>query len=106
MSYYNTTNLAGAQLKEARKQVETQDEIVLSLFPAGTPMAPSWILRRGIERGLLNERTPITGIRRSIFGLTKEGHLVKTDQKITGPYGKPEHCWQLAVSEPTQLRLI
>ena len=38
---------------------------------------------------------PITSVRRAITNLTTAGELVKTNNTVTGMYGKPEHLWSL-----------
>jgi hypothetical protein len=40
-------------------------------------------------------RWPITSIRRSITVLTHSGLLQKTTLQHKGPYGEPEHLWEL-----------
>ncbi len=38
--------------------------------------------------------TPLTSIRRAITVLTNKGLLQKTDEQISGVYGKPEYVWK------------
>ena len=42
-----------------------------------------------------NNVWPLTSVRRAITNLSSDGELVKTNDKVTGIYGKPEHLWRL-----------
>lgn len=91
MSYFNTNNLSGKELKSRNKKAETQDNIILNFFK-GNPtkrFTPEEVLKET----LLN--APLTSIRRSITNLTNKGSLVKTDIKVNGSYGAPVHKWEL-----------
>lgn len=86
MSYYNTTNLVGDELKAARASADNQREAVLGLFQTHNKLTPWQVFK------LMGFGT-ITGIRAQITRLTDDGQLIKTDEKVPGPYGRPEHVW-------------
>lgn len=95
MSFFNTTNEVDPQLNVFCKKAESQDELVEELFnenPLQT-YTPSEVWQTLIERGL-NEKTPLTSIRRSMNTLTKDDVLVMLEWKTKkGYYGRPEHYW-------------
>lgn len=92
--FYNTTRLAADQLTVAIAAAKQQDDAVLLLFRAYGQLSPSQAWQHYVERtGKRN--TPITSIRRSITGLTKDKVLRKTKDQVDGPYGKPEYRWEL-----------
>jgi hypothetical protein len=90
-SYYNTTHLSGPILSAAQRRAKSQEEQILGYFKEypKRQFTPSEIHKRLFDPIL----TPLTSVRRSITDLTAAGHLIKTDIKITGPYGMPEHTW-------------
>ena len=114
MSYHNTTNLNGEELKEAKRNAVTQEENVIDIFEHLTIvygkeqlLTPSRIESQWIN--LLRGRKrfpPITSIRRALTNLTKKGKLEKTNKMEVGKYGKPEHCWKLIKEDYQQLSLI
>jgi plasmid rolling circle replication initiator protein Rep len=90
MNYYNTTNEKGDNLKENTIKAISQDNVILKYFKdnKGVKLSPSMVLNR------TNLKCPITSIRRSMSNLTSEGYLIKTDEKVTGIYGRPEYLWK------------
>lgn len=106
MSYYNTTALAGAPYLDAKAKASMQDDAVLQWFNLRLSGSPSEVHSHLTGSGKLDAATPLTSIRRSITNLTNAGKLVKTDEKRLGVYGRPECVWRVAVSQPTQLRLM
>ncbi len=93
MTYYNTTHEEGQQLSLYEGLARTQDERIYEYFHNNwhAEMSPSQV-----QNCLAMTDVPLTSIRRAITSLTNEGKLVKTDRKVRGPYGRPEHCWRLA----------
>jgi len=98
--YFNTTNETGEELKKAQEKSIEQNDVVLyyywcrAFFPpilGATPSKCHETLCR-----ILKKEIPITSIRRSITNLTKQGKLVKTDEKRVGPHGRKEYVWRLA----------
>ena len=88
---YNTINIKGAELKQARNKTSRQKDKVLQFFknnPASnyTPF--------DVHR-ILGLNCPVTSIRRAITDLTEQGELVKTDQQRRGEYGTKNYCWRL-----------
>ena len=103
MSYHNTTNLQGEELKKAKRDALNQEESIIDIFEHLTFvygkeqfLTPSRVASQWINP--LRHRTycpPITSIRRAITGLTKKGKLEKTNIMDEGRYGKLEHSWKL-----------
>lgn len=99
MTYFNTTNLKGAELKGATEKAKTQKEIILQLFKGShfKHLSPSGIMR------LTNNKWPITSIRRALTNLTHDRLLIKTTDQNLGMYGRPEHIWKLNEQGQTKL---
>ena len=93
MSFYNTIQLDGEVLKEAIRNGERQQDIILDIFRKYPEkhITPSEIYMT------LGKLWPITSIRRAITNLTNEGHLIKTDHQRIGLYEKPNYCWTLLI---------
>jgi hypothetical protein len=88
--YYNTNNEKGVVLQNSRRQARTQQERIrmyMQCWPNRlfTPFE--------IQEQILSG-TPITSIRRAMTNLTDDGHLIKTDTKKVGKYGKANHTWK------------
>lgn len=88
MTYYNTTNEAGTDLSVSVKKNEKQEDVVLRLFQSVGEWQPSHIYEA-------LKIYPITSIRRTLTDLTARGHLIKSDVKKKGMYGKNEHVWRI-----------
>ena len=87
--YYNTTKETEL-LNEYIERAENQNEIVEKIFKIyQKELSPSQVLK------LSKLDCPLTSIRRSMTNLTKEDKLIKTENKITGDYGRPEYLWKL-----------
>jgi len=91
MSYYNTNKEEGAELQQSEDKVQTQEELILTLFNKGLYLSPDEIL------DLCNEdhSYPITSVRRALTNLTNKGLLIKTDRFKVGKLGKKTHTWVL-----------
>lgn len=100
-SYHNSTNIKGADLKQAKSKAIKQDDAVLAYFQNydGLGATPERILRSlQITEKLSENRwsnTPITSIRRSFSNLQSKGLIRKTDVMIMGDYGRKVHIWKL-----------
>ena len=93
--YYQTTPLPIAQLADAIKRAEQQDEAVLAILRSvGGPLTPSQVHSIGQGNGL---SWLLTSVRRSLTNLTNAEVLVHLHETRPGPYGRPEGLWQLAV---------
>lgn len=97
--YFDTTRLPLAQLTEAITSAARQDEQVLAVFRAHQQLTPSRCLRH-LEAARV--RMLLTSVRRSISTLTKAGALVRTAERLPGPWGVDEYVWALN-SGPTQV---
>ncbi len=100
MTYYDTTNLTGSELKKAKGKATSQTDDVLTFFqaPENAPrmVSPEMILT--VFRAINPEKygnTPVGSIRRSCTNLKNQGLLKKTDTKVMGWYGINVHCWKL-----------
>lgn len=96
MTYHNTTHLHGPDLREAERKAASAAERIRRLFaglPDGQGITPSKVHR------LVGGDTLLTSTRRAISDLTSEGYLVRTDELVPGPQGKPEHLWVKAPAD-------
>lgn len=95
--YWDTTSLPIHELAAAIRTAEQQDEAVLAIFRAlGVALSPSQVWKIGIGN---DRHWLLTSVRRSITNLTAADVLVRLAMTRPGPYGRPEHCWGLAVRE-------
>ena len=76
MSYYNTTNLNGADLKKSTGRAESQTEKILRFFLAN----PDWSFTPAMIHKVFNDIL-LTSVRRSMSDLTKSGDLIKPIHK-------------------------
>lgn len=91
-SYYNTTHSTRGQLSRFEGKALSQEERILEWFREyEQPASPS-----GLCQLLYHGQVPVTSIRRAFTNLTNAGDLVKTDNQVEGPYGRPEYQWKLA----------
>ena len=101
MSYYNTNNEIGTELKKSKEKAKSQDELVLLFFRNHDQLGvtPERVLRHfQILEPLSSDRwanTPITSIRRSFSNLKNKGLIEKTDNTVKGDYGKNVNIWKL-----------
>lgn len=91
--YHQTTPLSGQQLADAIRTATAQDAAILAVYSAGIARTPSQVHSILTRMG---RNWPITSIRRGITNLEKAKALRKTDELRTGPYGKPEHLWEIS----------
>lgn len=91
--YYNTTSESNPTLSEYKRINSSQDATILAHFKRNRrkKLTPYDIKRSGI----LNRRTPIDSIRRSLNTLTKYGELVKLDQFKVELHNRKNHLWTL-----------
>lgn len=90
-SFHNTIEARGDQLKSYESRASSQELSILSFFKQHPTrmFTPSEIHKKLFDPF----QTPLTSVRRAITNLAQAGELRKTDIKVTGPYGMPEHCW-------------
>ena len=88
-TYYNTTSQKGEDLKERHKKVGKQNAEVLAIMRKLGLATPSQV------HSSMSTSAPLTSIRRAISTLTDEGLLIKTEEKVMGPYKHPEHVWKV-----------
>jgi len=94
MTYYNTNEETGPQLRSSWIQTAKQEELIYQMFVWNPTLgfSPEDIELRCLD---LNKAWPITSIRRAINTLTKAGKLTKTDELQKSSYGKNAHIWRL-----------
>ena len=95
MTYYNTNNETGADLRDAWTQTANQNDLIFQLF-ADNPdqgYSPEDVELRCLDLG---KTWPITSIRRALHTLTEEGNLTKTSELQKSSYGRNAHIWRLA----------
>lgn len=95
-SYHNTTGEKENTLAKYENKALTQDEKVLEFFKKGNRWNHSWSPSEVWIRCFgPAPKVPLTSVRRAISNLTKEGKLVRTEEKVNGPYGRNEYRWRL-----------
>ena len=93
MSYYNTNNLTGFDLKEANRKASTQEDRILQFFERNQGIRYS---PEEIQTYCQMATRPLTSVRRAITNLTNDGHLRKTNDMKPGIYGKPVRTWEFS----------
>jgi len=105
MTYHNTTEQTGPELKEYRCKARTQDLAILGFFTANAGRkytaseVHSWLTRTYSNW----QRVPLTSVRRAMTNLHQSNKINKTEDQRMGPYGRPEYCY---ISAPVQMRLV
>ena len=91
MSYFNTTNESGADLKQSHAKAKRQEDVILTIYQRHKKLTASdaWSFY------CTTKRCPLTSARRAITNLANEGLLFKTQTKKMGMYGKPEYVYRL-----------
>mgnify|MGYP003114690559 FL=1 len=97
MTFYNTTQQTGEELKTSWIDTAKQDEIILLLFARNQDMTFTPFDIQNILKHDYDKDYPITSIRRSISNLTEIEALEKTSTKRKGKYGKKNYCWKYAL---------
>ena len=89
-AYFNTTGATGHELAGYRAAALSQEQRIVSLFRKHRrPLSPSEVHRLG------KFTAPLTSTRRAMTRLTAAGVLERTEIKVKGAYGRPEHRWTL-----------
>lgn len=91
-SYFNTTDVSGAELARYQDAALSQEERLLAYFEAGG----HYLLLTPTNARILvfSNKVPITSVRRALSNLTRDGKL-RTSGQTKGPYGRPESYWRL-----------
>lgn len=97
MSYFNTTNLKGEELKTSESKALSQDEEVLRLFKTfdALTLTPERLHKHLQITNPKYANTPLTSLRRSFSNLKNRGLIEKTETMVKGNYGKPVNTWKL-----------
>ena len=90
-SYHLTGRQPDAQLTiEYEVKARSQEYEILSIFHR---------IKKPLSAGrmylILNERYPLTSVRRAITNLKSFGFLVFLEDQVAGLYGRPEHLYAL-----------
>lgn len=85
-SYYNTTNLKGEELQDAKTKAADQDFRVFGCFKDDSELSASDIYK-------LLPDVLLTSVRRSLNTLEKEGKITKSGKK-QGIYGRKEFTFK------------
>jgi hypothetical protein len=102
--YYNTLNIGGQNLLLAIENAKKQKARVMVIMQAKRrKMTPSEV--HSVYIAWFKGNPPLTSIRRSMTDLTTACKLEKTNDKVMGIYGQPEHKWQLPESKPIEIEL-
>ena len=103
MSFYNTINETGDQLKESTKKTKNQYERILDFFKKNDTQLLTPPQIRGYVFGNM---VPLTSVRRALTDLTNDDKLTMTQVMRKGEYGKPNHCWKLNDNLKPQLDIF
>jgi len=90
--YFNTNNEKGMQLMASEQKAANQECQIIQIFlryDADELFSPEVI------HNMLDGISPLTSTRRAMSNMTKKGLLIKTDEMVTGVYGKLTHTWKL-----------
>jgi len=91
VSFYNTNKENSEESADSSRKAKRQEIVIYDLFLLfNEPLSPSMVYKA------LNEKWPITSIRRAMTNLTDDGVIVKTQETVKGVYGKNEHLWSLS----------
>ena len=93
MSYYNTTIERDPSLKQFQKDAKKQEAVILKMFEVYESQQIKF------SRWDMVELYPCfilpSSVGRCLTDLTKEGKLIRLDEKKTSKYGRPEHFYKL-----------
>ena len=87
--HFNTTNLAGSELKKATRKATSQMALVLASMQRLKKAGPSDVYRE------LGGAFLLTSVRARMTNLSDNGELVKTTEKQLGMNGADEYLWTL-----------
>ena len=88
--FFNTINLQGEELAEARRKCSKQDERILEIITAHKKLTPFQV--NDIYNSLYPV-APVTSIRRSLTVLTNRGLILMSSEMTKERLGKPNHFW-------------
>ncbi len=94
MTFYNTISLQGEDLEKAKEDCKKQEDRIYLLFRMNEKMNPTMINWLSVK--VFDEPILRASLSRSLTNLVKSGKIIKTNDLVPGPYGKPEHVWRLA----------
>lgn len=92
--FYNTAELEGLPLDEARGRARSQELLLLSQFRR----QPDRPMTREDAGKVLGNHVPLTSAGRALFNLTEAGFIEKlpmAERRTDGRYGMQIHSWRL-----------
>ena len=97
MNFYNTIHLTGRDLKDGKRQAETQAEKILNFLQEHSEgkFTSCEIRKNLILNGKISDRTQESTIRARLTDLAKKDYIMKLSELRDGYYGKPNHVWKL-----------
>ena len=97
-SFHTRGSLTTARERaHGERKAREQEERVLAFFRANQgAWSPSQVHQR-----VFSDRVPLTSVRRAMTNLSDADRyptppLRKTEERVDGPFGRPEHLWRLA----------
>ena len=93
MPYHNTTIERDPSLKQFQKEAKKQEDVVIKMFETYESQQikfSKWDLTELYPTFILP-----TSVGRCLTDLTKEGKLIRLDEKKTSKYGRPEYLYKL-----------
>ena len=102
MTYYNTTHVEGAELRDYQATAASQEEAVLAFFEDHPERE---FTPEDVGRYVL-PNAPRTSWGRALTNLTTEKKLERTERQVEGKYGRPIYTWRLAQHDPRQPELF
>lgn len=88
-SFYNTTNESGQQLEIFEQTAKNQEHQIMKIMQLYKKLSPSDVWK------WYGKSIPLTSVRRALTNLSKQGKLIKTDEKKKGIYGRDEYVWSV-----------
>lgn len=93
MSYYNTTIERDPSLKQFQKEAKKQESVILRMFEVYESQCIKFSKWDMVE--LYPTFILPTSVGRCLTDLTKEGKLIRLEEKQISKYGRPEYLYKL-----------
>ena len=94
LEFYNTIHQKGTELEKCIHTAQKQGEAILKIMKIiNRPLTPYQV--KHVYERYRKHSILITSVRRSLTNLTNTGHLEKTDKRVLGEYGSPNHLWKV-----------
>lgn len=93
--YHNTSGIQGRLLLDFQERARSQEDRIYRIFQESPRKLMTPFEVKTILDFLEGTDTPITSVRRAMTDLTKEGRLVRTRERKTEVYARPNYYWRL-----------